>query len=599
MHDVIDCLACRKPLRAPETTRGKLVRCPHCGHVFRNQEEVPLLELVDEPADTRPPSAGRATDITPTLPPAGRPSPRRPAPLPARRRTGRDVRPISRPWFLFVLAGLPLGLPLLGLLAHQVARVDLGLALGIGLGAALALLALSGLVLVARLSVGGRAALVGGLNGFAYLLGAILVILAGRDRHADSRDEGARRPPPRRVSVNPDKALWKEFELPGGNCMVQLPGVPVETPMPGPPGADVLSSRKYMLTLQGSDLIFAVVYLDIADWGMRLASLEQRCAAEANLICQATRGRVVWRGPATLAGRPAQEFRVEVPGKRGTFIERLCDVPQGGRHRLYLLAIAGTPISPGCPDAEQFFNSFRFRGTAPPNRPPAKQGPARLVGHWTFDEGAGERCQDVSGRGNHGTVHAAEWVEGIRGKALRLRGPGSYFDYGKSADFNFAAGAPFTFAGWVRTKDREGTLVSQRSGAPGRGAPVIDILLIGGQIAVDLRDDGNEFGAHVALRRGPPIDDGRWHHFALTRGAGGVATLYVDGRHVDQGVTQQSVGAITTDLRGLGREGLWAQMGRGQNAHLVGDVDDFRIYQGALTEAEVKGLATPPPPARP
>jgi len=157
-------------------------------------------------------------------------------------------------------------------------------------------------------------------------------------------------------------------------------------------------------------------------------------------------------------------------------------------------------------------------------------------------------------------------------------------------DFNFAADASFTFAGWVRTTAINGTIVSQRNGAPGWGAPVIDILLDNRSIGVDLRDDRSEFGTHVRFRGGPVVSDGRWHHFALTRTAGGVATLYVDGRRVNQGATVQSGGTITTDLRALGHEELW---GVRQDAHLLGDVDDFRIYQGALTADEIKALATP------
>ena len=59
----------------------------------------------------------------------------------------------------------------------------------------------------------------------------------------------------------------------------------------------------------------------------------------------------------------------------------------------------------------------------------AAQGLARgLVGHWTFDEGAGTIAREVSGRGNHGTIHGATFVKRGDGFALRLDGKDDYVE---------------------------------------------------------------------------------------------------------------------------------------------------------------------------
>ncbi|HZU36034.1 MAG TPA: hypothetical protein VFA18_09005, partial [Gemmataceae bacterium] len=121
----------------------------------------------------------------------------------------------------------------------------------------------------------------------------------------------------------------------------------------------------------------------------------------------------------------------------------------------------------------------------PPTEPPKKEHPKAvhkrvpiaqmpgLLGYWTFDEGRGKTAADTSGQGHVGRLVRAGWMEGIRGRALRIRGKISFFDYGKSPDFNFGAGEPFTIAGWVRTRRAGGTIVSQRHSR--NGSPVLDI----------------------------------------------------------------------------------------------------------------------------
>ena len=49
-----------------------------------------------------------------------------------------------------------------------------------------------------------------------------------------------------------------------------------------------------------------------------------------------------------------------------------------------------------------------------------------LLGHWRFNEGAGEEAIDSSGNENHGEVHGAAWVRGKFGTALRFAGNDTY-----------------------------------------------------------------------------------------------------------------------------------------------------------------------------
>jgi len=52
---------------------------------------------------------------------------------------------------------------------------------------------------------------------------------------------------------------------------------------------------------------------------------------------------------------------------------------------------------------------------------------ADLIGHWTFDEGAGTVAADSSSYGNDGTLGGdPQWVDGILGGALELDGNDDY-----------------------------------------------------------------------------------------------------------------------------------------------------------------------------
>lgn len=208
-----------------------------------------------------------------------------------------------------------------------------------------------------------------------------------------------------------------------------------------------------------------------------------------------------------------------------------------------------------------------------------------LLGYWRLDEGQGNHAADASGRGNHGTLHQAGWTPGIRGKGISLQGDESYLSYGTSADFNFGNNAPFTFAGWFKTGAANGMLLSQRHSE--RDAADIDLGLESGTLVAIVRTDSSLAG-HVRLHR--PVNDQRWHHFALTRSAGDTIQLFVDGMLEDRATVAGVGGAITTNLRAVGSERLWVQIRFAQQPQYRGAVDEFCIFGRELAPAEVKEL---------
>ena len=70
-----------------------------------------------------------------------------------------------------------------------------------------------------------------------------------------------------------------------------------------------------------------------------------------------------------------------------------------------------------------------------------------LVAYWNFNEGKGSLLHDLTGNGNHGKIHGAEWVKCGRGHALRFDGTDDYVDCGTGPSLNITG--PITLEAWV------------------------------------------------------------------------------------------------------------------------------------------------------
>jgi N-acetylneuraminic acid mutarotase len=224
--------------------------------------------------------------------------------------------------------------------------------------------------------------------------------------------------------------------------------------------------------------------------------------------------------------------------------------------------------------------------------PSAKMFPG-LLAYWPFDEGEGDSPTDVSS-GVRGKGHHIEWVDGVRGKAIHTKGKGSYFDFSAHPKLNFAVRADFTFCGWVRTRQKEGTLLSNRADAD--STPDIDLHVNSGALSLYVRSAAG----YAPLKGEKVVSDGAWHHFAFTRQGADVA-LYIDGTLETWQQNTLASGAIATDLRALGAELYWlkdeTRLRDGLDTdYLAGDFDEFCVFGRALSAAEIGTLAGKKPP---
>jgi sialidase-1 len=81
-------------------------------------------------------------------------------------------------------------------------------------------------------------------------------------------------------------------------------------------------------------------------------------------------------------------------------------------------------------------------------------------------------------------------------------------------------------------------------------------------------------------------NDGRWHHLALRRG-GGRLTMFVDGRASG---TQDVPGSVSRNAP----FGVHIGQRVDGRAHFTGALDEVRVWDRALTDAEITGANAPP-----
>jgi hypothetical protein len=204
-----------------------------------------------------------------------------------------------------------------------------------------------------------------------------------------------------------------------------------------------------------------------------------------------------------------------------------------------------------------------------PVQPPA----ANLVGHYTFDEGSGTKVGDSSGKGHHGTVQSNPlWIAGVVGGAMQFEGDGDFVDLGNPADWPAGAAAR-SMCAWLRTDD----LTATWHFAVAYGSPNTNQAMFIGLSGTGLYGGG--YGNDISVSNFWEI--GVWHHIALTYD-GTTARLYADGVEVVSAAKAWNL------VRSQARIG---QQVNNLNEFWDGAVDDVRIYNHALSPAEVAAVA--------
>jgi hypothetical protein len=201
-----------------------------------------------------------------------------------------------------------------------------------------------------------------------------------------------------------------------------------------------------------------------------------------------------------------------------------------------------------------------------------------LVGWWRFEESAGQRTLDSSGNQNHGILIAGQPGHGIKGHALHLNGGNdAVVSVPISPSLRGTAHA-ITVSAWAfRTGSHNTALVAH-------GYPTLFLgfhgLQFKWQIALDTGRMGVCYAGHEHR-----AELGRWYHVAATYN-GWVARLYVNGKEICNDWTWGAINMPSTPMT----IGGYLDDEGGIVDELAGQVDEVRVYNRALSSAELTGL---------
>lgn len=212
-------------------------------------------------------------------------------------------------------------------------------------------------------------------------------------------------------------------------------------------------------------------------------------------------------------------------------------------------------------------------------------GDAQLVGHWPLNGNA----QDGSGNGLHGSVVNAVAVPdrfGVAGGALGFDGTSAYVQVDHDALLSDPSLDAITFAVWMR---------STSSGSPWLLAKGEDFSYNYGLFVFEGQPRGGAWGSaggsHLFALSAVNVNDGDWHHIAVTVRKDSIARIFVDG------VLTGSMTAVVEPWHLEGEAPLLfgtrisGGVPGGPGLFFDGALDDVRIYRGVLADAEIAALA--------
>ncbi len=217
-----------------------------------------------------------------------------------------------------------------------------------------------------------------------------------------------------------------------------------------------------------------------------------------------------------------------------------------------------------------------------------------LVGNWTFDADA----TDSSGNNYDGTltgdasIDTADATDIVGEGKLSLDGSGDYVDLSAHvATFNsFSEG---TITAWVRTTDSGESVIFDMTDNDGSGEVAKFGIEAGGQLKWLTF---NDVGGYVIAYSDATVNDGNWHHVAVTVGAGG-NTLYIDGAVVS--VTYSGGSSSDSDFLSAITGADSVSIGRseytGSTADYSGLVDNVHLYNRVLSLGDIQELMAEAP----
>ena len=212
-----------------------------------------------------------------------------------------------------------------------------------------------------------------------------------------------------------------------------------------------------------------------------------------------------------------------------------------------------------------------------------------LVGYWLFNEGSGSRAADISGHGNHGTLknmspnaQDSGWGGSKFGGGLQFDGVDDYVDCGNNASLDITDA--ITVEAWVNINVDESGRIASKHGGGSYGWTLIRGVS-NDNIEWRISTTGSDWnGGFTSLNI---FKINTWYHIVATYD-GSYMRMYVNG-------VEDTGGDFPVSLTGsINVAPASTQIGRdevsGTSGCFPGTIDEVRIYNHALTAAEVKQL---------
>ena len=232
-----------------------------------------------------------------------------------------------------------------------------------------------------------------------------------------------------------------------------------------------------------------------------------------------------------------------------------------------------------------------------------------LIGHWELNESEGATADDSSYDDNDGTltnfpVDNSQWIDGVADNALKFDGEDDVINIGDPDDYD--TNSNFTWSAWMRTleTDESDKKVISDGGVIMAHCPDNDTDYVRCLHVVNSTgdDDGKllfNLGTTAILSSERRVDDGLWHLVAVTvkfDGENDVVKLYIDGvEEEDTWQGQIAVTSTTNVLRiGYANDDYDDCYDEITATYFDGKIDDVRIYNGALSEAQVRSFFDAP-----
>lgn len=214
--------------------------------------------------------------------------------------------------------------------------------------------------------------------------------------------------------------------------------------------------------------------------------------------------------------------------------------------------------------------------------------PSGLVGYWPFDEGGGSTADDLSGNGNNGSWLGTQaggsgyYSTGKVGSwSGYFNGTNDYVNITSTAAIGFAT-SDFTIMSWINrgATSRSDYFIGKKQGT-GSSAPGYLLGIPGYNNFI-----GNWMSDGTTVSSTPSgvtsLGAGQWNLEAWTVQRSGNTQMYTNGLPDGGTFNDSGIGSIATTFP--------LTIGQVGSVYFLGDIDDVRIYNRALSAAEVQAI---------